>query len=277
MYMKAKAPYSKTPQQALEEEEVSPALEEMKKQLKEANFELAKTLISPDSDKALTKPKPRDKGPEPIPEQEAAQANHRPTKGKRAQAVYDGNAARAKDMKVSPGGGQKADLGLFLKSWNANKARYEGVATDTGIPAALIAALHWRESTGNFGTYLHQGDPLGKPAVHVPKDIPLFHKWEDAAVHALKSKKTIQSIFSITQGTTDIVALASYAEYYNGLGYYFKKKPSPYVWSGTDQYSSGKYVADGTYSPTAKDKQLGVAMMIQSIWNEENQAAEGGD
>lgn len=31
----------------------------------------------------------------------------------------------------------------------------------TGVPARPIAALHWRESSGNFNTYLHQGAPLG--------------------------------------------------------------------------------------------------------------------
>ena len=38
------------------------------------------------------------------------------------------------------------------------------------VPAPLIAALHMRESSGKFNTYLHQGDPLGKPAVKVLSD-----------------------------------------------------------------------------------------------------------
>jgi lysozyme family protein len=40
-------------------------------------------------------------------------------------------------------------------------------------------------------------------------------------------------------------------ERYNGLGYANKwRRPSPYIWSGTDQYIAGKYVADGVYDPT---------------------------
>ena len=269
-------PQLRRPQEELEEQAPPPILEELKKKLQEANYDLAQTLVSPESDNAVSKPKAKkDKAPEPVPEQVEAQANHRPKSGKRAQAVFDKNEARANDMKLSPSAGQKGDLALFLKAWKANKTRYEAVATKVNLPAVLIAALHWRESTGNFDTYLHQGDPLGKAAVHWPTDIPIFHKWEDAAVHALNSKKTVQGLFSVTGDTTDLVALASYAEYYNGLGYYFKSKPSPYVWAGTDQYTSGKYVADGKYSATATDKQLGVAMMIQSIWSEENAAAGG--
>ncbi len=59
--------------------------------------------------------------------------------------------------------------------------------------------------------------------------------------------------------------MATYAEYYNGLGYYKRGRPSPYVFSGTDQYRRGKYVADGRYSRGARDRQLGVATMIQAI------------
>src|SRR4029077_15766876 len=46
-------------------------------------------------------------------------------------------------------------------------------------------------------------------------------------------------------------------EEYNGLGYAARGVPSPYVWSGTDQYRSGKYVRDGIYDPNAVDSQPG--------------------
>ena len=54
-------------------------------------------------------------------------------------------------------------------------------------------------------------------------------------------------------------------EQYNGLGYASKGLPSPYVWSGTDQYVSGKYVADGVFSATTVDKQLGCAGLIMAM------------
>ena len=56
-----------------------------------------------------------------------------------------------------------------------------------------------------------------------------------------------------------------YAEFYNGLGYHQRGVPSSYVWSGTDQYKSGKYVADGKYSASTKDTQLGVMAMMEKI------------
>lgn len=54
-------------------------------------------------------------------------------------------------------------------------------------------------------------------------------------------------------------------EQYNGLGYAAKGLPSPYVWSGTDQYRSGKYVADHVFDPNVVDNQLGCAGLIKAM------------
>lgn len=186
---------------------------------------------------------------------------------KMAQSVYKENKERAQAAHVIHSKGMDGQMKQFIKHYKANKSRYENVANQVDLPAILIAAIHWREGSGNFGTYLHQGDPLGKKAVHWPNNIPIFYKWEPAAVHALNMKKKIKALFKVSKDTNDLAALASYAEYYNGLGYhkYHKDVATPYAWSGTDQYSSGKYVADGKFSHKAKDKQLGVASMVAQL------------
>jgi len=176
--------------------------------------------------------------------------------------VYARNQKRTAGMKVQMGAAHDAAADVFEAHWTKHRARYEQVAAKTDMPAKLIAALHWRESSGNFNTYLHQGDPLGKPAVHVPKNIPVFHKWEDAAVHALQMKKGVQNDLGVEKETKDPASLATYAEFYNGLGYHNRGVPSPYVYSGTNQYSAGKYVADGKYDPKVKDKQVGVMALM---------------
>lgn len=162
---------------------------------------------------------------------------------------------------------QRAELSVFKRHYDANKGRYQAVAARTGIPAALIAAIHWRESSGNFGTYLHQGDPLGKPAVHVPTNIPVFTRWEDAAVHALtmSDKAQVRDDLQMTAETSDAASMATFAEFYNGLGYHNRDRASPYVYSGTDEYQGGKYVADGQFSATAMDRQLGVLTMVDAV------------
>jgi len=54
-------------------------------------------------------------------------------------------------------------------------------------------------------------------------------------------------------------------EEYNGLGYAARRQPSPYIWSGTDQYRSGKYIRDGVYDPNAVDNQLGCAGLLLAM------------
>lgn len=41
--------------------------------------------------------------------------------------------------------------------------------------------------------------------------------------------------------------------------------PSPYLWSGTSQYRSGKYVRDGLYDPGKVDPQLGCAALLIAL------------
>lgn len=192
-------------------------------------------------------------------------STHRPESDRRMQQVYDANATRSTDAEIKLSKTQEGEMASFEANWKENQAQYEAVAKTSGIPAKLVAALHWRESSGDFGTYLHQGDPLGKQAVNEPSDIPIFDEWGPAAEHALGMKQSIQDKLKIDAGTTDEAALATYAEYYNGLGYYNRGKSSPYDWAGTDQYSKGKYTSDGHYSSKTVDEQLGVVSMMRRV------------
>ena len=153
----------------------------------------------------------------------------------------------------------------FQENWETNKARYQSVAQQTNMPAKLIAAIHWRESSGNFNTYLHQGDPLGRPAVNHPKNIPIFHVWEDAAVHALTMKAHHQESLDMHSDTTSVGKIGAFSELYNGLGYHYRDNHSPYVYAGSSAYEKGKYVADGRYDGNVVDKQVGVIPLMGSI------------
>lgn len=153
---------------------------------------------------------------------------------------------------------QAKDLAKFKANFERNRARYEAVSKKTGVPAELIAALHWRESGGNFNTYLHNGQRLGQVTTIVPRNI-LFNDWDSAAVHAL----TYKNYGKATDG--DLNSCLAFAERYNGLGYRKRGVASPYVWSGTTNYSGGKFVRDGVYNPWHRDQQLGVAVMMKAI------------
>lgn len=188
-------------------------------------------------------------------------------KRKTCAALYEKHKKTAPNAKDKLTKAQQSDVDKFKAHYEANKSRYETVSNETGVPAPLIAAIHWREGSGNFGTYLHQGDPLGKPPTHVPTNIPTFGKneWEKAAAHAINQKKACAKELGMDKDTKDKGKMAAYAERYNGTGYDSKGVASPYVYSGTDQYTSGKYVADHVYDPNFVDKQVGVIPLVDSV------------
>lgn len=199
-----------------------------------------------------------------------ANTHHVPT-DPAARKVYEANAQRIAHLHLNPSKSQQQDLKSFEANYAKHKAEYEQVAAKSDLPPELIAALHWRESSGNFHTYLAQGDPLGKPAVHVPRGEPVRTDWGLAAQDALNDHRGTQTKLDLHKDSTDLAGIATYAEYYNGLGYSHKGKPSPYVFSGTDQYTSGKYIRDGVYSAKTKDTQLGVVAMVQDLFEKEHQ------
>jgi lysozyme family protein len=97
--------------------------------------------------------------------------------------------------------------------------------------------------------------------VHVPAGRGPFQSWEQAAIDALVECAPYAARWTDWSPGGALTLL----ETYNGQGYANRGVPSPYIWSGTDQYTSGKYVRDGVYDPSAVDKQLGCACLIKSM------------
>lgn len=147
------------------------------------------------------------------------------------------------------------------RSLVAAKTRYRSVEAKTGVPWPVIAVIHQRESSQNWGRSLAQGDPWNRVSVHVPAGRGPFSSWEEAAIDALLNchpylgKRKDWSLAGVLIGL----------EMYNGLGYASKGIPSPYLWAGTNQYKSGKYVADGRFDPSHVDQQLGCVAMLLAM------------
>lgn len=144
------------------------------------------------------------------------------------------------------------------------KSHYQTVSRMTGVPWWAIAVIHEREASQKWNTQLGQGDPLDKVSTHVPKGRGPFtgpDAWEKGAVDALVNCPPYASKWKDWSAGGTLTLL----EQYNGLGYANKGLPSPYIWSGTDQYVSGKYVRDGVFDPNAVDRQLGCAGLLMAM------------
>jgi len=143
----------------------------------------------------------------------------------------------------------------------AAKQRYLTVSAKTGIPWPFIAVTHERESSQNWNRSLAQGDPWNRVSVHVPKGRGPFNSWEEAAYDALVNCPPHAS----QNKDWSIGGLLTLLEQYNGTAYANHGVPSPYIWSGTDQYTRGKVLVDhGPIEPVV-DKQLGCAGLIMAM------------
>jgi lysozyme family protein len=155
-----------------------------------------------------------------------------------------------------------------------NKSRYVDIvrrcrAVGSKMPDSawlFVAIAHYRESNLDFSTHLGQGDPLNKKTTHVPAGRgPFFgaDAFERGAVDALVD---CAPKAAMSNKDWSISGMLTYWERYNGLAYANQNVPSPYIWSGTDQYKSGKVTRDhGPIEWDVVDKQLGCAAILLSI------------
>lgn len=143
----------------------------------------------------------------------------------------------------------------------AAKARYQFVEAKTDVPWAVIAVIHEREAAQRWDRQLGQGDPLNEVSTHVPNGRGPFLSWEESAIDALVNCAP----HAARNKDWSIGGTLTKLEEYNGLGYAAHGVPSPYIWSGTNQYVSGKYIRDGVYDPGKVDEQLGCAGLLMAM------------
>lgn len=148
---------------------------------------------------------------------------------------------------------------------NGNRMRYGQVSEALGVPWFFVGAVHCLESSLSFAKHLHNGDPLTARTVHEPKGRPLQWNppkdWESSADDALRLRK----LHLVTDWS--IPGILYQLEAYNGFGYrrFHPEVLTPYLWSFSSHYTSGKYVADGTFDPDAVSKQCGCAVLLRRM------------
>lgn len=144
------------------------------------------------------------------------------------------------------------------------RARYEAVSARCNrVPWQLIGILHGLECGYDFARHLHNGDPLEAPTRREPRGRPPgwtgTGSWEDSAVDALEHMNLHKvGIWAVPQV---LYAL----ECFNGFGYRNKGLRSPYLWSFSNLYKRGKFVADHKFDPRAVSKQVGSAVLLKVL------------
>lgn len=167
------------------------------------------------------------------------------------------------NLHIKPGYDRVFDAAA--KSVLSGMPRYNAVFEDTGVPPVWIGLTHKMEGNCNFRTHLHNGDPLTARTYHVPKGRPpgppksghLPYTWEESADDALRYQKYDRV------KDWSVLRFLYLWEAYNGWGYYYHGINSPYLWSFSNNYTSGRYVADGVWSSSSVSKQIGTACLLK--------------
>ena len=146
----------------------------------------------------------------------------------------------------------------------ANKSRYQSVSAITHVPWFIIAGIHNMEASMRFDRHLHNGDSLNAKTHNVPANRPPGNPpftWEESAIDALqldgmsgwKNWSLAGALFKL--------------EGFNGFGYrrIGNPIPTPYLWSFSNHYTRGKFVADGKFDVNAVSKQCGVAVLFKAL------------
>lgn len=158
------------------------------------------------------------------------------------------------------------DVKLICKTINKNWSSYFAVEQATGVPAILVAAIHYREASFDFKTVLHNGELLidvnkyGTRLVPKGRGQGLNWSWVQASVDALIMKK------AIFPDHWSVVNMVEFAEKYNGMGYRNNGLISPYCFAGCECYTGGLYVRDGKLDRKKMDQRIGVAAIIRTYY-----------
>jgi lysozyme family protein len=146
----------------------------------------------------------------------------------------------------------------------ANRARYQKLEDEVCVPWYFIGCIHALEASFNPEGHLHNGDSLSRKTVNVPAGRPLTgtapYDWYVSAKDALDFEKTTN------QSDWSLPRMLCRLEGYNG----FRSREihginSPYLWSFSNHYTKGKFVADDVFDANAVSQQCGGALIIREL------------
>jgi len=159
--------------------------------------------------------------------------------------------------------GHASELEGIILRITAFQDRYQAVTNPSSVPWFVIAIIHNMECSLRFDQHLHNGDPLTARTVDDPAGRPKTGQppfaWEVSALDALQYDGLT------TWPDWSVGGICYKLEGYNGWGYRSHGINSPYLWSYSNLYTSGKYISDGKWSDAAVSRQCGAAVILRRM------------
>jgi len=141
--------------------------------------------------------------------------------------------------------------------------QYNRVAEEVCAPWYFVGIIHAMEASFDFRTHLHNGDPLKERTVQVPSGRPPV--WNPPSDWASSAIDAITFDHFADQPDWSLPRTLYNWEGYNGWRSRARGINTPYLWSFSNHYSKGKFVADNVWDPDAVSKQCGAAVMLRAL------------
>jgi lysozyme family protein len=150
-----------------------------------------------------------------------------------------------------------------LQKIRPGEMRYRALGERLGVPWFFIAIVHSLECGCDFTRHLHNGDPLAARTTHVPMGRPAAGEppftWEVSAEDALRMKGLVG------QADWSLAVMLFRWEAFNGFGYRVRGLATPYLWSFSNIYTGGLFVADHIFDAQARSRQCGAAVLLKRL------------
>jgi lysozyme family protein len=147
-----------------------------------------------------------------------------------------------------------------------NRQQYNRVAEEACAPWYFIGIIHAMEASFDFRTHLHNGDSLQAKTVQVPSGRPPVwnppNDWASSAIDAITFDQFAD------QPDWSLARTLYNWEGYNGWRSRARGINTPYLWSFSNHYSKGKFVADNVWDANAVSRQCGAAVMLKALVSE---------
>lgn len=155
-----------------------------------------------------------------------------------------------------------------------NRSRFEAVSRVTLVPWYVVAIINIMEMGTNFNGSLLNGDDWHGKTRNFPPGHGPWKSWEDAAIYAFDYEEDGWNIQTETYNWKDIGSIFWFLEAWNGFNartgeQYEKTTPkgaSPYIYSGTPFYVSGKKQENPTrFTPELVSQQIGCMAFLKAL------------
>jgi lysozyme family protein len=136
---------------------------------------------------------------------------------------------------------RRAIVQQVVDSLVAHRRRYERAGAPVGVPWWFVAILHDLEDARSF----HRVEPS--------------RTWAQSATDAL----TRDGLADV--GGWSITRALYRFERRDGFGYRRRAVASPYLWSFSQHYERGAFVADGVFDPELVSRRCGAAVLLRTL------------